>query len=84
MSIYYFYLTSIPLMNFGTHEKAKFWNYSLNEKGPSEYTCGSNYIAWFTCDICKHDFQKDIKHITRSTTKVVLFAVKQEKNYVMI
>ena len=35
-------------MNFGTHEKAKFWNYSLNAKGPSEYALNSHKMAWFT------------------------------------
>jgi len=48
MSNYYSYVRSIQLMNFGTHEKAKFWNYSLNAKGPSEYALNSHKMAWFT------------------------------------
>jgi len=80
MSNYYSYLTSIQLMNFGTHEKAKFWNYSLNAKGPSEYALNSHKMAWFTCNICKHDFYKIIREFKTSKNTGCPFCSKTRKN----
>jgi len=68
MSNYYSYLTSIRLMNFGTHEKAKFWNYSLNAKGPSEYALNSHKKFYFNCNDCGHLFNSSLLNINQNDT----------------
>lgn len=53
-------------MNFGSHDKAKFWNYELNTKTPGDYALNSHHKAWFTCNDCGHDFNKIIKNCKNS------------------
>lgn len=47
-----------------THSEAiKLWDESLNSKTtPEEYSFGSNYIAWWSSDICGHSWQRAIKN----------------------
>jgi very-short-patch-repair endonuclease len=66
-------------MNFGTHDKAKFWNYELNTKTPSEYALNSHHKAWFTCNDCGHDFNKIIKEFKMSKNIGCQFCSKTNK-----
>jgi hypothetical protein len=43
--------------SFASHERAKDWNYELNECTPREVFKSSNYKYWFICDKCNHDFK---------------------------
>ncbi len=49
---------------FSSHEKAKFWNYEKNNGiKPLEVSLNSNKKFWFTCSICKHDFDSNLGNI---------------------
>lgn len=41
-------------------EIAKEWDYSKNEKGPSDYRYGSSYKAWWVCNKCGLTYQSPI------------------------
>lgn len=41
-------------------ELAKEWDSILNKKGPSDYTYGSGYKAWWKCDKCGRSYQSYI------------------------
>lgn len=41
-------------------EIAKEWDYSKNEKGPSDYRYGSGYKAWWVCNKCRMSYQSPI------------------------
>ncbi len=49
--------------SFESHEKSKFWNYTLNTVSPRTVAKSTKSSFWFTCPDCKHDFQMIISNI---------------------
>lgn len=49
--------------SFNSHEKAKFWS-KKNEGMPRQFFKGSPVKFWFTCNVCNHDFDMSLGHIT--------------------
>jgi hypothetical protein len=51
--------------SFASHPKSKFWS-KKNEKLPGEYFKSSDKEAYFTCNVCNHDFLSKISNISGS------------------
>jgi hypothetical protein len=49
--------------SFASHEKAKYWS-NTNDISPRQIVNGSGQKCWFNCNICSHEFEKDIHAIT--------------------
>lgn len=52
--------------SFASSERAKNWNYKKNKLIPRQVFKNSNLKYWFECDICKHEFEKELGHISNS------------------
>ena len=50
--------------SFASHEKANFWS-NKNEQKPEFVLKKGDKRIWFNCDKCNHDFETQIKHITK-------------------
>lgn len=50
--------------SFASHEKAKYWS-SKNELNPEFVLKKGDKQIWFNCDKCNHEFQSQIKGITK-------------------
>jgi very-short-patch-repair endonuclease len=52
--------------SFASHPRSEFWNYEYNGDTPRQYTIGSGYKRWFTCDKeeCGHIFESQLASIT--------------------
>ena len=50
--------------SFASHEKAKYWS-NKNELQPEFVLKKGDKRIWFNCDICNHDFETQIKRITK-------------------
>ena len=54
--------------SFASHEKAQFWNCSLNRfVRPRDVSIRSSKKFWFTCGACHHEFQMRIENIAHPT-----------------
>jgi very-short-patch-repair endonuclease len=49
--------------SFASHEKATYWS-DKNELKPEFVLKNGDKRIWFNCDICNHDFEKQIKCVT--------------------
>jgi len=50
--------------SFASHEKAKYWS-NKNEIKPEFVLKNGDKRIWFNCDICSHDFEKQIKYVSK-------------------
>ena len=47
-------------------EILEMWDYEMNEKkSPSDYSKGSDYMAWWKCPKCNNSWRQRISHITK-------------------
>jgi len=50
--------------SFASHEKAKYWS-DKNELKPELVLKMGDKKIWFNCDKCNHDFEKQIKYVSK-------------------
>ncbi len=50
--------------SFASHEKAKYWS-NKNEIKPEFVLKNGDKRIWFNCDVCSHDFEKQIKYVSK-------------------
>jgi very-short-patch-repair endonuclease len=50
--------------SFASHEKAKYWS-DKNELKPEFVFKNGDKKIWFNCDKCNHDFEKQIKNVSK-------------------
>jgi very-short-patch-repair endonuclease len=50
--------------SFASHENSKYWS-NKNEQKPEFVLKKGDKRIWFNCDKCNHDFETQIKHITK-------------------
>ena len=53
--------------SFASHPKAKFWDYSKNEKKPYEVFKSSGKKFWFICGECKHSFDTGLNDVIKGS-----------------
>ncbi len=51
--------------SFASYPQVKYWSKKNKEEPEFVYAKGDKYI-WFNCDKCKHDFEAQIKNVSRS------------------
>jgi very-short-patch-repair endonuclease len=49
--------------SFASCDKSKFWNYERNPCKPEEVSLKNGQKFWFTCKVCKHDFNSRLASI---------------------
>ncbi len=54
--------------SFQSHKFVKFWSYEKNNIDPILVRLKSNLSFWFKCEICHHDFNKRLSHLTDSNS----------------
>ncbi|MBR6133634.1 MAG: hypothetical protein IKQ29_02825 [Bacilli bacterium] len=63
-------------------ELIKEWDYNKNEKGPENYTCGSNIKVWWICNKCKHEWKTQISVRAKQNCGCPKCKkIKNQKNY---
>jgi len=50
--------------SFASHKNAKYWS-NKNELKPEFVLKNGDKRIWFNCDICHHDFEKQIKYVSK-------------------
>jgi very-short-patch-repair endonuclease len=50
--------------SFASHEKSKYWS-NKNELKPEFVLKNGDKRIWFNCDVCQHDFEKQIKYVSK-------------------
>ena len=51
--------------SFASHEKAKYWSDKNEIKPENIFNNQSNKKYWFICNICNHNFEISLYHITK-------------------
>ena len=50
--------------SFASHDKSEFWSSKNGDVKPIQVFKGSSNKYWFDCDICGHEFENSLNHIT--------------------